>query len=56
MFLVQRKCDLRVRLAGEPVAFAAQAITNLFISVQFTIDDRMDVAFFVMEWLFAFGV
>jgi hypothetical protein len=56
MFLVQRKCDLGIGLARELVSLAAQSISDLFISVQLAVYDRVDVTIFVVEWLFALGV
>ena len=56
IFLVQRKCDLGIGLARELVSLAAQSISNLLISVQLTVHNRVDVAMFVVKRLFAFGV
>jgi hypothetical protein len=56
MFLVQRKCDLGIRLARKFISLAAQSIPDLLISVQLAVYNSVDVSIFVVKWLFAFGV
>lgn len=56
VFLVQVNCDLGITFAAELVAFGAECIPDLGISIELAVNHSMHITFSIMEWLFSFRI